>query len=155
MQRYDGDGIEQATIDAGLLMLRVVTGLVFFMHGYQKLVDFGISNTQSAFDGMGARLPDLTAVIVTFVEIIGGAALVMGALTRVFAILLVIDMAAAFFIVHAGNGFFVTEGGYELVTILGAAALSLVLTGPGAFSVDAVLRIPALGPTTFSSGRRA
>jgi putative oxidoreductase len=104
---------------------------------------------------MGAPLPDLTAVIVTFVEVIDDAALVMGPLTRVVAILLVIDMAAAFFIVHAENGFFVTEGGYELVTILGAAALSFVLTGPGAFSVDAVLRIPALGPTPFSSERRA
>ncbi|HLU34394.1 MAG TPA: DoxX family protein [Thermomicrobiales bacterium] len=130
---------EDGAIDSGLLLLRVATGLVFFMHGWQKLIDQGISATQSGFDMMGAPLPDVTAVIVTFVELIGGAFLIAGALTRIVGVLLAIDMAGAFFIVHVENGFFVSNGGFELVLLLGLAALSLVIAGPGRFSVDAML----------------
>lgn len=130
---------EDGAIDSGLLLLRVATGLVFFMHGWQKLIDQGISATQSGFDMMGAPLPDVTAVIVTFVELIGGAFLIAGALTRIVGVLLAIDMAGAFFIVHVENGFFVSNGGFELVLLLGLAALSLVIAGPGRYSVDAML----------------
>lgn len=130
---------EDGAIDSGLLLLRVATGLVFFMHGWQKLIDQGISATQSGFDMMGAPLPDVTAVIVTFVELIGGTFLIVGALTRIVGVLLAIDMAGAFFIVHVENGFFVSNGGFELVLLLGLAALSLVIAGPGRYSVDAML----------------
>jgi putative oxidoreductase len=130
---------EDGAIDSGLLLLRVATGLVFFMHGWQKLIDQGISATQSGFDMMGAPLPDVTAVIVTFVELIGGAFLIAGALTRIVGVLLAIDMAGAFFIVHVENGFFASNGGFELVLLLGLAALSLVIAGPGRYSVDAML----------------
>ncbi len=130
---------EDGAIDSGLLLLRVATGLVFFMHGWQKLIDQGISATQSGFDMMGAPLPDVTAVIVTFVELIGGTFLIVGALTRIVGVLLAIDMAGAFFIVHVENGFFASNGGFELVLLLGLAALSLVIAGPGRYSVDAML----------------
>lgn len=141
--RQAGSGIEP-TIGIGLLLLRVVTGLVFFMHGWQKLVDNGIGQTQTGFDGMGAPVPDITAVIVTFVELIGGIALILGALTQIAGILLTIDMASALFIVHIDNGFFVSNMGYELVFLLGGAALSLVLTGPGAIAVDQMVGTPRL-----------
>lgn len=137
---------EAAFAPFGLLVLRMVTGLVFFMHGWQKLVDNGVGATQDAFSGMGAPLPDVTAVIVTIVELVGGVALMLGALTQVMGVLLVIDMISAFFIVHVENGFFVANGGFELVLLLGGAALALVLTGPGALALDRLVGVPALGP---------
>jgi putative oxidoreductase len=134
-----GSGIQQATVDVGLLVLRVATGLVFFMHGYQKLFDNGISATQTGFDGMGAPLPDITAVLVTFLELVGGLALIVGVLTRILGLLLAVDMAAAYLIVHQENGFFAANGGFELVFLLAGAAIGLALTGPGAYAIDSVL----------------
>lgn len=143
---------EDGAVDSGLLVLRVVTGLVFFMHGWQKLIDDGISATQVGFDMMGAPLPDITAVIVTFVELIGGAMFIVGALTRIIGLLLVIDMVGAFFIVHVENGFFVANGGFELVLLLGMATLSLVIAGPGRYSVDMFLGLP--GATRGAGAQR-
>lgn len=144
---------EDAPVSSGLLLLRVVTGLVFFMHGWQKLVDDGISTTQANFDAMGAPMPDITAPIVTFVELIGGVLLMLGALTAIAGILLAIDMVAAFFIVHVENGFFVMNGGFELVLLLGAAALTLVIAGPGSYSVDAMLGLPGMRKFDRGEGR--
>jgi putative oxidoreductase len=53
--------------------------------------------------------------------------------------LVVLDMLGAFLLVHIGNGVFVTDGGFELVWAIAAAALVLVAVGPGRFSVDAAL----------------
>lgn len=144
-------GIEP-TVSLGLLLLRVVTGFVFFMHGWQKLFDNGIGQTQTGFNAMGAPLPDITAVIVTFLELIGGLALILGALTQIAGILLTIDMLSAMFITHIDNGFFVADGGYELVLLLGGAALTLVLTGPGAYSLDSVAGIPRV-PSAMNRDR--
>jgi putative oxidoreductase len=142
MRQYNESGTNAAMIDAGLLVLRIVAGVVFFMHGYQKLFDNGISTTQAGFDAMGAPLPDVTAVIVTFLELVGGIALIAGVMTRVVAALLAIDMVAAFAIVHQENGFFAANGGFELVLLLAGVAVTLVVTGPGAYAVDAVLALP-------------
>jgi putative oxidoreductase len=131
-------------ISSGLLVLRVVVGFVFFMHGWQKLVDNGISATQQGFDGMGVPLPDITAVLVTFVELVGGTMLIAGFLTRIAGVLLIADMISAMFIVHVENGFFVTNGGYELVFLLAGGALALAIAGPGTYSADVMVGIPTL-----------
>lgn len=139
---------QEPAVSSALLVLRIVAGIVFFMHGWQKLVDDGISATQQGFDGMGAPLPDITAVIVTFVELVGGTMLIAGALTRIVAILLVIDMVSAMVIVHIENGIFVTNGGYELVFLLAGISLALGIAGPGAYSADAISGLPGFSGLT-------
>ena len=141
--RSSMDSQDQA-VASGLLVLRVVVGLVFFMHGWQKLVDNGIGATQQGFNAMGAPLPDITAVIVTFLELVGGAMLIAGVLTRIVGILLVVNMIAAMAIVHVENGFFAANGGYELVFLLAGGALALVIAGPGAYSADKMVGMPGL-----------
>ena len=141
--RSSMDSQDQA-VASGLLVLRVVVGLVFFMHGWQKLVDNGISATQQGFNAMGAPLPDITAVIVTLLELVGGAMLIAGVLTRIVGILLVVNMIAAMVIVHVENGFFAANGGYELVFLLAGGALALVIAGPGAYSADKMVGMPGL-----------
>jgi putative oxidoreductase len=88
---------------------------------------------------MGIPLPAVAAVFAAVVELAGGAALLLGVATVVAGALVVLDMLGAFLLVHIGNGVFVTDGGFELVWAIAAAALVLVAVGPGRFSVDAAL----------------
>ena len=138
--------------DAGLLIARVITGLVFFMHGYQKLIDNGLDATKTGFEAMDVPLPALTSVLVTFLELIGGAALIAGAFTRFVSILFVIDMLAAYVIVHAGNGFFASNGGVELVLLLGGSALAFAVAGPGRYSVDQAVGLPDIDSIVPEAG---
>jgi putative oxidoreductase len=133
--------IERTVWPWGVALLRVVVGIVFFMHGQQKLFDIGVAQTGEFFDSQGIPFPAVAAVVVTAVETLGGLALIFGLFTRVAAALLAIDMLVAALVVHVRNGFFAPNGGVELVLVLGAASLALILTGPGALAVDGLLPI--------------
>ncbi|GAA1495703.1 DoxX family protein [Paeniglutamicibacter kerguelensis] len=123
----------------GMLLLRVVVGLIFAMHGWQKFNEFTIAGTQASFQEMGVPMADLAAPGVATLELIGGIAMVLGVLTRIFAALLICDMLGAMFIVHLSNGFFVAKNGLEFVLLLAAACLLFVLAGAGRYSVDHAL----------------
>ncbi|WUH99636.1 DoxX family protein [Spirillospora sp. NBC_00431] len=125
--------------DIGLLVGRVALGVVFVAHGWQKLNDLGHGAVTKMFEGMDVPMASLSAYYSTWVEFVAGLALIAGAAVPVAGLLLVIDMAGAFWFVHKGNGIFVAENGYELVLILGAAALAFALAGAGRFSVDGLL----------------
>lgn len=129
----------------GLLLLRVVAGAVFAAHGGQKIFEYTIPGTIGSFAGMGIPLPEITAPLVAFLEMIGGILLIAGLLTRVVGVLLAVDMAVALVTVHLPAGLWVGEGGYEFVAVLGAAALALALTGAGRYSLDRALhgRMPS------------
>ncbi len=133
-------GAPAAALDWGLLVLRVVTGVVFFMHGWDKLTgDAGVDGTGQFFGQLGIPAADLAAYVVVALEIVGGIALVLGLFTRPVGLLFAVEMLVALFQVHRPNGFFVQNGGYELVLLLGGAGLALALTGAGALAVDALL----------------
>ena len=125
-----------ASTSWGLLVVRVVLGAVFAMHGAQKLFEYTIAGTVESFSSMGAPLPEITAPLVAVIEFAGGLLLILGLFTRPVAILLAIDMIVALFLVHVSAGFWVGEGGYEFVALLGAAALGIALTGAGSLSLD-------------------
>ena len=115
----------------GLAVLRVVVGIVFIYHGYDKFFTSGIAGTTGFFTQIGAPLPGLAAPLVAVLEFAGGIALILGLFTRPIAGLLAINvLAAALFLVHLPNGFWAQNGGYEFVLTLAAASLALVLTGP-------------------------
>lgn len=123
----------------GLAVLRVVVGVVFLVHGYQKLFQMGIPGVTGFFTQIGAPLPQLTAPLVSVLEFGGGLALILGLLTPVVAALLAADMLGAMLLVHLPNGFNAADGGYEFVLTLLGASLALALTGPGAYALDRVL----------------
>ena len=125
--------------DALLLVARVLLGVVLIAHGWQKFAQYGIGGVTGSFAQMGVPLPAVSAVFAAVVELVGGIALLAGAATAVAGLLVVLDMLGAFLLVHAGNGVFVTDNGFELVWTIAAAALVLVAAGPGRFSVDHAL----------------
>lgn len=125
-----------AATSGGLLVLRIVVGAIFIAHGAQKIFENTLAGTTEGFAGMGVPLPEIAAPVVAFVELIGGAMLVIGLFTRLAGVLLAVNMVVALVLVHLPAGLWVGDGGYEFVAVLGAGALALTLTGAGRFSVD-------------------
>lgn len=125
--------------DTALLVLRLMIGLAFLLHGLDKVGDIGA--VKDSFTGLGIPLPELMAPLVTFTELLGGIALMVGLLTPLVGLALAVNMLVAWLTVHTGKGFFVAEGGPELVLVLGVAALAIAIAGAGRFSLDAVLGI--------------
>jgi putative oxidoreductase len=119
----------------GIALVRIITGILFIAHGYQKLFVFGIAGATAGFTQMGVPAPTITAPAVTILELLGGIALVLGLLTRIAALGLVIDMLGAIFLVHLKNGFFLPNGVEFALTLL-VTSLALVIAGAGAFSID-------------------
>ncbi|WP_229053650.1 DoxX family protein [Aeromicrobium sp. Leaf350] len=121
--------------DLGLLLGRVVVGVAFVAHGWQKWSD-GIGSTQAGFDAMGIPAADAAAIVQASLEVGGGALLVLGALTPLVSGLLGLSMLGAAWFAHR-DAFFVADGGAEFVLVLAAASFLFALVGPGRFSVDA------------------
>ena len=120
---------------AGIAALRMMVGVVFMAHGYQKLFVYGLAGVSGAFAHMGIPLPGVAGPLVTFVELLGGLALFFGLGTRWAAILLAINMAVAVLAVHLKGGFFLPAG-FEYALTLLVANVALALAGPGVCAVD-------------------
>ena len=136
--RYANSTNFSRRIDSGLLVLRIVIGIVLLMHGGQKLFVYGFDGVVGAFGQMGVPIPALTGPLTAIVEFLAGGALVIGLLTRLAAIGLALDMLGAILIVHLKNGFFL-PGGYEFALTLLGANIAIALTGAGYYSIDRVI----------------
>lgn len=117
----------------GLAVLRIVAGVVFFAHGYQKIFKFGFHGVAGMLGHMGVPLAPFFAIVLTLVEFVGGILLITGLATRIPAALIAIDMLVAIALVHAKHGFF--EPGVEYPLTLLAATICLALAGGGAASM--------------------
>ena len=136
--RYANSTNFSRRIDTGLLILRIVIGLVFLMHGGQKLFVYGFAGVTGAFGQMGIPMPAIAGPLAAIVEFLAGGALVIGLLTRLAAIGLAIDMLGAILFVHIKGGFFMPTG-YEFALTLLGANIALALTGAGYYSVDRLI----------------
>jgi len=124
--------------DQALAILRVVVGIVFMAHGYQKFFMMGVRGVAGFFTSLGVPFPAIAAPFMSTLELAGGAALVVGIFARPIAFLLMCDVLGALFLVHLGNGFFVPRG-IELVMTLAAASLAIAVGGAGTLSADRAL----------------
>ena len=122
----------------GVTIARIATGIIFMVHGGQKLFVYGFAGVTGAFTQMGIPMPGITGPLVALLEFFGGLALVIGLLTRLAAFGLAINMLGAILLVHIAAGFFMPNG-YEFALLLFAVSLALVIAGPGRFAVDDVI----------------
>jgi putative oxidoreductase len=140
------------------VIVRLALGVIFFAHGAQKMLGWwgglGFGGTVAAFakEGMPAPL----AVFVICAEFFGGLGLLAGVLTRVAALGIACVMVGAIFTVHLKNGFFMNwfnvpgKGhGIEANLALLAMAMSLMLTGAGPLSVDALWKTKRTGMEAY------
>lgn len=128
----------------GALILRLTLGVILAAHGAQKLFGwfggYGLEATGQWMDSIGFTPGYLMALLAGSAEFFGGLALILGLLTRPAAIVAAFTMLMAM-TVHIGNGFFVSNNGYEFALILLAAAITLAIQGGGAYSLDRRLSV--------------
>ena len=114
-----------------LNLLRIVTGFLLLQHGMQKL--FGLLGREAV------ALNSLSGVA-GVLEFFGGAAILIGLATRPIAFLLSGLLAAAYFMAHAGEGFWPIQNGGELAALYSFVFLNLSARGGGEFSIDGWLK---------------
>jgi len=111
-------------------VLLIVAGLLFFLHGPQKLPGFPPSPRPS---------PELFSILgaAATLEVIGGALLIVGLFTRTVAFVMSGLMAFAYLIAHAPRSFWPTSNGGDAAILFCLLFLCLVFAGPGPCSLDA------------------
>jgi putative oxidoreductase len=129
-------------MSTGLLILRIVAGLILAAHGSQKLFGwfggYGIAGTGGWLESIGFKPGKPLAVLTGLAELAGGIALAIGLLTPLAAAVVIGTMTVAAW-THAASGLWATNGGYELPLLYGVIAAALAFTGAGDFSVDSAL----------------
>ncbi len=129
--------------DQGLLIIRLVFGILMAGHGTQKLFGwfggYGLAGTGGFFEQLGFRPGRFFAAAASTGEVISGVLIALGLFGPIGPALLLAVMIVAAVSVHWKNGVFVTSNGIEVPLLYSAGAIALALTGFGRYSLDALL----------------
>ena len=117
-----------------LSVLRIITGLLIIQHGMGKIIHF------PALPAYANIQPLSLLGAAGFIELIGGALLILGLFTRPAAFILSGEMAFAYFIVHAPKDFHPLINGGTLAILYCFTCLYLSTAGAGPWSVDAAMK---------------
>ena len=125
------DGLARSLGPLMLSVLRIVTALLFFFHGSQKILNFPPTESQ----------PEMFTLVwfAGILEVVGGALLIIGLKTRAVAFLMSGMMAVAYFMVHAPNSLYPIENRGELAILYCFNFFALFILGGGPLSVDSLL----------------
>ncbi len=131
------------------LVIRLTIGLILFPHGAQKMLGifggYGFSGTMGFFTNI-MHLPWLIGFLVIIIEFIGSLSLIAGFASRLWSVLVIIEMVGAVITTHVNNGFFMNwtgtqKGeGYEFHLLIIGLALAILINGSGKFSADEKLQ---------------
>ncbi len=150
------DALTGPAIDEGLLLLRVLVGVTFALHGAQKLFGWfgggGLGGTSGWFAALGFGDGRLAALLAGAGELGGGLGLAAGLVTPLSAAAVAGTMTTAALVNNAESGFWSVHKGWELNGYLIAVALALAVTGPGAYSLDHLLGFEALAGPVVGGG---
>lgn len=121
--------------DVGILILRVVLGLILVIHGWPK-----IKNIKGTAEWMGQTFKPgiFWAAVVSLTEFAGGLFLIFGFLTQIIALIIAIQFVVIILKMKLGKGF-VNGGEFDLLIL--AAALALIVLGGGHYGLDGFLNI--------------
>jgi len=129
--------------DVALLILRIVLGLFFAGHGAQKLFGWfdgaGLSGTNAATAHLGFHPAAVWGFLTAVAEFGGGLLMLLGFLGPLGPVAIIADMVMAIVTVHWAKPIWASQGGAELPLIYVAAAVTILLAGPGAYSIDRAL----------------
>jgi putative oxidoreductase len=120
------------------LLFRIVLAYGFYGPATMKLKNF--AGIVEWFTSMGIPLPKLNALLATGTETAGFILIFLGLATRIISIPLMVVMVVAIATVHLGNGFEAGNNGFEIPIYYMLMLFSLLITGPGKFSLDALIK---------------
>jgi putative oxidoreductase len=152
---------DPATLGTGLLLARLVLGVLMVSHGGQKLFGwlggYGIAGTAGFFEQLGFRPGRLFVVTASVSEVLSGILIALGLFGPVGPALLLSVMIVAAVTVHWKGGLFAGTNGIEVPLLYATGAVALAFTGYGSFSLDAVLGVdhtwtPALKVAALAVG---
>jgi putative oxidoreductase len=126
-------------VSVGVLLLRLVIGFAFMQHGWPKIQH--PASWMTMMMGPHAFAPAWLQAVAAIVEFFGGITLVLGLLTPLTAVLVGIDMLTAIFEVHVPSGgrWVGGQGSFELPLLYLTTMIVFLLTGPGIYSLDAMI----------------
>ena len=130
-------------INLGLLIIRLVIGVLFIGHGAQKLFGwfggYGLKGTGGWMESIGIKPGVPMAFLAGMTELLGGLLFAAGLLTPLAGIMIAGTMVMAISKVHGANGLWATENGYEYNLTIIAVVIGIAIAGPGQYALDAFL----------------
>jgi putative oxidoreductase len=133
--------IKEFGIHLGLLWLRILMGTGIAYHGYQKIFSGMMERFTQGVAQMGFPAPEFFAWAAALSEFLGGIFIIAGFLTRPSAFFVFSTMTVAAFITHSADPLDVKE----LALAYWVIASTLILTGPGKFSIDRKIEKAVMG----------
>jgi putative oxidoreductase len=125
-------------LDLGMLVIRLMVGVIGFYHGSQKLFSMfggpGLKGFSGMLEGMNVPLPQVSAALAGGAEFFGGILIALGLVSRIGAFFLAFTMAVAVGMVHWKNGFS-GQGGFEYPLLILVICLGIMIGGPGKYAI--------------------
>ncbi|MGB7098791.1 MAG: DoxX family protein [Xanthobacteraceae bacterium] len=125
--------------DIAYTLIRVVVGYILLMHGWLKVGTFGVAGVSGFMAKQGLEPATAFAVAAMILETVGAVCIIIGLFTRFFAAAIAIELGIALLAAHLKAGFFVNNGGFEYVLLLGIVTFAIAIRGGGPYSVDRLI----------------